>query len=185
MIRPLHACALALTLALAGSAFAGPEALYEHQLQRLHSSEQVDMRQYAGQPLLVINTASFCGYTGQFEGLEALHREYAPRGLKVLGFPSNDFAQEASKEAKTAEVCFINYGVTFDMFSPIRVKGPDAHPIFAEINRQSGKPPRWNFHKYVIDSEGRVTAAFESQVRPESDQLRAAIEAVLPPSATN
>lgn len=155
-------------------------ALFDHQMKRLHASEQVDLREaFAGKPLLVINTASFCGFTGQFEGLEALHQEYQTQGLKVVGFPSDDFNQEAGDEAKSAEVCFINYGVTFDMFSPIHVRGDKAHPVFREVARQSGTPPRWNFYKYVIDRDGRVTAAFSSRTAPDDPKLIQAIEAVL------
>lgn len=156
------------------------DALYNHQLKRLHSAEMVDLRErFAGKPMLVINTASFCGFTGQFEGLEALHQRYKDQGLMVVGFPSDDFNQEAGEEAKSAEVCFVNYGVSFDMFSPIHVKGDNAHPLFREIARQSGTPPRWNFYKYVIDRDGKVTAAFSSMTSPDSDKLIKAIEAVL------
>jgi glutathione peroxidase len=156
------------------------DALYHHQLKRLHSAEVVDLRErFAGKPMLVINTASFCGFTGQFEGLEALHQRYKDQGLMVVGFPSDDFNQEAGEEAKSAEVCFVNYGVSFDMFSPIHVKGDNAHPLFREIARQSDTPPRWNFYKYVIDRDGKVTAAFSSMTSPNSDKLRKAIEAVL------
>ncbi|SEA87657.1 glutathione peroxidase [Marinobacterium iners] len=156
------------------------DALYHHQLKRLHSAEVVDLRErFAGKPMLVINTASFCGFTGQFEGLEALHQRYKDQGLMVVGFPSDDFNQEAKNEEKSAEVCFVNFGVTFDMFSPIHVKGDNAHPIFREIARQSDTPPRWNFYKYVIDRDGKVTAAFSSMTSPDSDKLRKAIEAVL------
>ncbi|WP_107852124.1 glutathione peroxidase [Oceanimonas marisflavi] len=154
-------------------------ALYEHQLPRLHSDTTLDMRQFAGQPLLVVNTASHCGFTGQFEGLEALHQQYKDQGLKVVGFPSNDFKQEAKSEAEAAEMCFVNYGVTFDMAAPVSVKGDDAHPIFREITRQTGKQPRWNFYKFVIDREGRVTEVFSSITGPESKRLKAAIEQVL------
>lgn len=156
------------------------DALYHHQLKRLHSAEVVDLRErFAGKPMLVINTASFCGFTGQFEGLEELHQRYKDQGLMVVGFPSDDFNQEAKNEEKSAEVCFVNFGVTLDMFSPIHVKGDNAHPIFREIARQSDTPPRWNFYKYVIDRDGKVTAAFSSMTSPDSDKLIKAIEAVL------
>ncbi|MDP5293219.1 glutathione peroxidase [Oceanimonas sp. CHS3-5] len=160
---------------------AGPDtaALFEHQLPRLHSDDTLDMRQFAGQPLLVVNTASHCGFTGQFEGLEALHQQYKEQGLRVVGFPSDDFKQEAKSEAEAAEMCFVNYGVTFDMAAPVSVKGDSAHPIFKEITRQTGKQPRWNFYKYVIDRDGRVTEVFSSITGPESKRLKAAIEGVL------
>lgn len=182
----MHRTALLLTLLISlllpPSLMAGDNAsttLFDHQLRRLHSSEIVDLREnFAGHPVLVVNTASHCGYTGQFEGLEALHQQYRDAGLKVVGFPSNDFRQEAGDEAETAEVCFQNYGVSFDMFAPISVRGTDAHPIFREIARQS-EAPRWNFHKYVLDREGRVIAAFPSRVAPDAAELRAAIERVL------
>lgn len=181
MYRALIFCA-ALVAALPQATVAADDAtaqLFDHELRRLHSSEVVSLReQFAGHPLLVVNTASHCGFTGQFEGLEALHQQYRDAGLKVVGFPSNDFRQEAADESKTAEVCFVNYGVTFDMFTPISVRGADAHPIFREIARQS-EAPRWNFHKYVIDREGRVVAAFPSRVAPDATELRAAIERVL------
>ncbi|MBV0934676.1 glutathione peroxidase [Marinobacterium weihaiense] len=155
-------------------------ALLDHQLKRLHNSEIVDLKaRYSGQPMLVINTASHCGFTPQFEGLESLHQAYKDQGLKVVGFPSNDFMQEAKDEAKIARVCRYNFGVTFDMFSPISVRGGSAHPIFREIARQSGKAPRWNFYKYVIDRDGRVTAAFSSMTAPDNKELIAAIEQVL------
>lgn len=156
------------------------EALFNHQLKRLHSSDIINLRErYAGHPLLIINTASFCGFTGQFEGLEALHQAYKGQGLKVIGFPSNDFRQEAGNEERTAEVCFINYGVSFDMFSPVAVRGDQAHPIFRELARQSGTAPKWNFYKYVIDRNGKVTAHFSSMTKPDDTRLRQAIEAVL------
>lgn len=154
-------------------------ALYDHQLPRLHSSEMLDMRPFAGHPMLVINTASFCGFTGQFEGLEALHLRYKDQGLKVMGFPSNDFRQEAKDEAEAAEICFVNFGVTFDMAQPIKVRGQDAHPIFKEITRQSGKAPRWNFYKFVLNKQGQVTAVFSSLTKPDDPKLQAAIQAVL------
>jgi glutathione peroxidase len=165
-------------VAQAGDA-AAQAALLDHEMRRLHSAEVVNLRErYAGQPLLVVNTASHCGYTGQFKDLEAVHKAYGARGLKVIGFPSNDFRQEADDEAATAEVCFVNYGVSFDMYSPIHVRGDQAHPIFRELARQSSAP-RWNFHKYVVDRDGRVVASFPARVKPTARELKAAIESVL------
>lgn len=156
-----------------------PEQLLDHQLRRLHTDEVVDLKdRYQGQPLLFVNTASHCGFTGQFEGLEALHQRYKDRGLIVAGFPSNSFRQEADDEAETARVCFFNFGVTFDMFAPINVRGDEAHPIFAELARQT-RAPRWNFYKYLIDQEGRVVEVFPSTTRPDSAAVRRAIEALL------
>lgn len=155
------------------------DALLGHELKRLHASEVVNLRErYAGKPLLFVNTASRCGFTGQFEGLEALHQEYKDRGLMVAGFPSNSFRQEEADEADTAAVCFVNFGVSFDMFSPIIVRGRDAHPLFQELARQSSAP-KWNFYKYLIDRDGRVVASFPSTTKPDSPALRKAIEALL------
>lgn len=180
LFAPLVLSLALLPLAVSAAGTVDSAALYDHELRRLHSSESVNLRSaYAGQPMLVVNTASHCGYTGQFKGLEALHQRYKDAGLKVVGFPSNDFRQESDDEAKTAEVCFINYGVSFDMFVPISVKGAAAHPIFRELARQSSTPPRWNFHKYVINRDGQVVASFPSNVEPDDPALVAAIEKVL------
>ena len=170
-----------LSWAVAQNTSTDTDALLNHRLKRLHAPEIVDLKRYAGQPLLIVNTASFCAFTGQFKGLEALHQRYKDQGLVVLGFPSDDFYQEADSEAKSAEVCFINYGVSFDMFAPVPVRGADAHPVFAELTRQSGTAPGWNFYKYVVDREGRVTGVFSSRVRPDSAELTQAVESVLVP----
>lgn len=154
-------------------------ALFDHALRRLHADEVVRLAdRFAGQPVLVVNTASHCGFTRQFRELEAIHQKYKDRGLKVAGFPSDDFRQEADDEAKTAEVCFENFGVTFDMFAPIPVTGDKAHPLFREIARQSAAP-EWNFHKYLIDRNGRVVATFPSRVKPDAPEVQAAIEKIL------
>ncbi len=158
---------------------AGTSSMFDHELRRLHSDEVVRLAErFAGQPVLVVNTASHCGFTGQFEGLEAIHQQYKDRGLKVVGFSSDDFDQEDPEEANAALVCFVNFGVSFDMFAPIHVRGADAHPLFREIARQS-EAPAWNFHKYVVDRKGRVIAAFPSQVKPDAAELRKAIEQAL------
>lgn len=155
------------------------EGLFNHQLRRLHSSETIDLaKRFAGQPVLVVNTASHCGFTGQFKELEAVYQLYKDKGLKIAGFSSDDFKQEAGSEAEAAEVCFVNFGVSFDMFASIHVRGPKAHPLFREIARQS-EEPRWNFHKYVIDRNGKVVAAFPSRVEPDAAEVRKAIEQVL------
>lgn len=169
-----------------GGALAAPSVLagecpsfLDHDQRRLHSSESINLCDIAaGKPMLVVNTASRCGFTGQFEGLEALHKEYAGRGLVVVGFASDDFRQEADTEAEAARVCYKNFGVTFTMIAPGAVTGQAANPVFAEINRQS-QPPRWNFTKYVLNREGKVVETFPSRVRPEDPELINAIESVL------
>lgn len=150
-----------------------------HDFRKLHSSETLNVcTEHAGKPLLIINTASYCGFTPQFKGLEALHQKYRGEGLVVLGFPSNDFHQAAADEAKSAEVCFLNYGVTFTMLSPISVKGGNAHPLFKELARQS-MAPRWNFNKYLVDPSGQVVKHFGSSTTPNSSILIEPIENLL------
>lgn len=177
--RFLLPAALAATCAPAFADQGATSSLFGHELRRLHSDEVVKLTErLGGQPVLVVNTASHCGFTDQFRELEAVHQKFKDRGLKVAGFPSDDFRQEADDEAKTAEVCFTNFGVTFDMFTPIAVTGDKAHPLFREIARQSSAP-RWNFHKYVIDRDGRVVATFPSRVKPDAPEVLQAIEKVL------
>ena len=154
-------------------------AYLDNELRRLHSAETVNLCDVAaGKPLLVVNTASRCGYTSQFKGLEALSQRYRDEGLVVVGFASDDFRQEANSEAEAATVCFKNFGVTFTMIAPTAVTGSQANPVFDEINRQS-EPPRWNFTKYVINRDGTVTQSFPSRVRPDDPELVSAVESVL------
>jgi len=153
---------LGAALLLPGAGAFADQSLFDHQLRRLHSGETVDLAQrFAGQPVLLVNTASHCGFTSQFKELEAIHQRYKDRGLKVVGFSSNDFDQEAESEEKAAEVCFLNFGVSF-----------------GELARQA-EEPRWNFHKYVIDRNGKVVASFPSRVRPDAQDVIRAIEKVL------
>ena len=178
-MRMLRMTALALSL-LAGSAAAGEcPALLQGELPRLRSGETLDLcERFAGQPLLVVNTASHCGFTDQFAGLEALHQRYREQGLRVLGVPSDDFRQEADDSAETAKVCYVNYGVTFDMSEPQSVRGRDAIPLFRELAAQS-RAPRWNFFKYVVGRDGKVIASFSSMTTPDDPALISAIEHAL------
>ncbi len=155
-------------------------AFLNHEFKRLHSSQSVNLcAENAGKPLLIVNTASHCGYTSQFKGLEALHRKYKDRGLVVVGFASDDFNQEAKDEAEAADICYINYGVTFTMLAPSSVKGRDANAVFQELVRRSGEPT-WNFNKYLVSADGKVVQHFESSVTPDSTRLSQAIERLLP-----
>jgi glutathione peroxidase len=120
----------------------------------------------------------FSAHEASFKGLQALHEKYKAQGLVVVGFPSDDFQQEAKDEAETAEVCFLNYGVTFTMLSPTVVTGRNANPVFAELARQQ-RQPGWNFNKYLITPQGKVTAYFDSNATPDSPQLNQAIGALL------
>jgi glutathione peroxidase len=166
-----------LLLALSASALAADcPALLQGELPKLRSQERIDLcGQFAGKPLLVVNTASFCGFTPQFKGLEALYQRYKGQGLEVLGVPSDDFRQEADSSEETAKVCYVNYGVTFSMSETQRVSGEQAIPLFKELAAQS-QAPRWNFSKYVVDAQGRVIASFSSSTLPDDPRLIAAVE---------
>lgn len=151
-------------------------ALLQGELQKLRSEERIDLcAAFAGKPLVVVNTASFCGFTPQFKDLEALYQRYKDQGLQVLGVPSDDFRQEADSNEETAKVCYVNYGVTFSMSETQNVTGHDAVPLFKELAAQS-QAPRWNFSKYVIDAQGKVVASFPSSTTPDDPALLAAVE---------
>ncbi len=161
------------------AAFADCPTHLNVEVRKLRSDETINLCEaFSGKPMLVVNTASHCGFTPQFKGLEALHKKYEDKGLVVLGFPSDSFGQEADNEEKTAQVCYLDYGVTFTMFSPVTVKGSKAHPLFKELAKQT-KAPTWNFNKYVLDSEGHVVEHFSNFIAPDSEELRAAIDSVL------
>ncbi|MCC6172000.1 MAG: glutathione peroxidase [Gammaproteobacteria bacterium] len=154
-------------------------AFLDQEFTRLRSAEKVNLcKAFAGKPLLVVNTASHCGFTPQFKGLEALNQKYRGRGLVVLGFPSDDFNQEAKDQAETAEVCYVNYGVKFAMFAPTVVSGSKANPLFRELARQS-QEPSWNFNKYLVAADGKVVGYFGSRTAPDSPEMQAAIEKLL------
>jgi glutathione peroxidase len=155
-------------------------ALLQHSFKRLQDEQPQNLCQYAGKVLLVVNTASYCGFTPQYEGLEALHAKYAGRGLVVLGFPSNDFGQqEPGSSREIADFCFNTYGVKFPMFAKSVVVGKQANPLFVSLAQVTGKAPGWNFHKYLIDRQGRVLGSFVSDVKPTDPALIAAIEKAL------
>ncbi|MBM7059515.1 glutathione peroxidase [Pseudomonas sp. UL073] len=165
-----------LLAAVAGPVLAECPALLQGELPKLRAKESVDLcERFAGKPLLIVNTASHCGFAPQFKGLETLYKQYQGQGLEVLGVPSNDFKQEAADTAETAKVCYANYGVTFTMTEPQVVTGEQAIPLFKQLAEQSGAP-RWNFYKYVVDRQGKVVASFSSLTKPDSDSLREALE---------
>jgi glutathione peroxidase len=141
---------------------------------------------YHGKVLLVVNTASKCGFTPQYDGLEALHRKYSAQGFAVLGFPSNDFRnQEPGSEKEIQEFCTLTYGVKFPMFEKVHVVGDEATPLYKELTAATGVAPGWNFHKYLIGRDGKVLAQFPSKVKPDDPQLLRAVEEALkvPPPA--
>ncbi|MGD9842596.1 MAG: glutathione peroxidase [Steroidobacteraceae bacterium] len=172
--------AVAATTAAAASC----PAYLNQDLKKLRSSETVNIcKAYAGKLLLIVNTASHCGFTPQFKGLEALHEKYKDRGLVVLGFPSNSFNQEAATDTETSEVCYINYGVKFTMVAESSVKGTDANSIFKELAKQTTEP-KWNFNKYLVKPDGTVLKYFDSKVTPDSDEMTQAIESLLTTAKT-
>ena len=160
---------------------AAGEGVLDHDYRRLAGKETVNLAQaYAGQVLLVVNTASKCGFTPQYEGLEAMHAKYSPRGFAVLGFPSNDFlGQEPGSEQEIQEFCTLTYGVKFPMFEKVVVKGDDATPLYRQLAAATGESPGWNFHKYLLDRRGVVVASFGSRTKPDDPELVAAIETLL------
>ena len=156
-----------------------PASFYAMSTTKL-SGEPVDLKEYSGKVALVVNTASKCGFTPQYKGLQALYSELNPRGFVILGFPSNDFGgQEPGTAEEIKQFCELNYKVTFPMFSKVVTKaGPDQSPIYTWLG-QSGNLPKWNFSKYLIGKDGKIVAFFPSNVTPESPELRQAIEAAL------
>jgi len=154
--------------------------LLDREFVSLQSGERRSLCEFAGKVVLVVNTASKCGLTGQYEGLEALQRSYAPRGLVVLGFPSNDFGrQEPGSNGEIAEFCRTTYGVRFPMFEKSSVAGPSANSLFAQLARLAGEAPGWNFHKYLIDRRAGTVRSFSSATRPFDRALVRSIEEML------
>ena len=142
----------------------------------------IDLKEYQGRPLLIVNTASQCGFTPQYDGLQALHETYGDKGLVVIAVPSNDFGkQETGTAEEIAEFCEVNFGISFAMADKVTVKGDDAHPFYQWAKSQTAFAgrPRWNFHKYLIGADGTVLDWFSSMTPPDSDKLKQAIEGAL------
>jgi glutathione peroxidase len=155
-------------------------SLLNHQFKRLQDDAPQNLCQYAGKVTLVVNTASYCGYTSQYEGLEALYAAYRERGLVVLGFPSNDFGgQEPGNSKQIADFCFNTYGVKFPMFAKSAVTGKQANALHAQLAASSGQAPAWNFHKYLVGRDGKLIASYPGKVTPQDGRLKAAIEKAL------
>jgi glutathione peroxidase len=170
-----------LLVMLATTAIASDNALLDQDVRRLASDEVVNLAdEYGGKVLLIVNTASKCGNTPQYDGLEKLYSEYQEQGLVVLGFPSNDFmGQEPGTEEQIQEFCRLTYKVRFPMFEKITVKDDDAHPLYAQLAEAAGTFPRWNFHKYLVGRDGKVIAEFSPRTQPYDKDLVAEIEAAL------
>ncbi len=165
---------------------AGCKPLLDHKFPELLSGKQHSLCDYAGKVVLVVNTASQCGYTPQYEGLEALYKRYQKRGLVIVGFPSNDFGgQEPGSNKEVAEFCKLNYGVSFPMFEKTVVTGQKANPFYLALAQKGGGAPRWNFHKYLIDRGGNRVTGYGSGTAPEDSKLVREIEKLLaePPGA--
>jgi len=161
----------------AGAAASG--SAYDFTFPALEGGE-LKLSDFRGNALLVVNTASFCGFTPQFRALEALHDRYKARGFAVIGVPSNDFNQEAADAAKIREVCD-TFDVEFPLAAVSHVRGAEAHPFFRWVAAQSSEP-RWNFHKYLVGADGRFVRDFATRVAPDNTELVAAIERALPRS---
>ncbi len=154
-------------------------ALLQKTFKKLQDESDQSLCQYTGKVVLVVNTASYCGYTSQYEGLEALYAKYASRGLVVLGFPSNDFEQEPGSNKDIADFCFNTYGVKFPMFSKSSVIGKQVNPLYADLARMTNKRPEWNFHKYLLDRSGKPVDSFASVVSPTDRRFVSEIERLL------
>jgi len=176
------------SLLLATSVQAAPPCppLLNHTLKDIDGSMQ-NLCAYAGKVVLVVNTASQCGYTGQYKGLQALHQKYGKQGLVVLGFPANDFGgQEPGSSTTIKDFCETNYQVDFPLFSKVGVKAANANPLHEGLAKATGERPSWNFHKYLIDRSGTQVLSFASRIDPESKNMVQAIETMLkaPPRIT-
>lgn len=152
-----------------------------HEYRTLAGKERVNLQKaYGGKVVLVVNTASKCGFTPQFEALEAINAKYKGQGFAVLGFPSNDFmGQDPASEKEIKEFCTLTYGVKFPMFEKVHVKGVDTTAIYRDLKQATGDVPGWNFHKFLIDRNGEVIGSFPSKIKPDDPQIIKKIEAAL------
>lgn len=171
---------LAVSLALAGAPEKekAVESLYELSAKTLDGKDQ-PLSNYKGKVTLVVNVASQCGYTPQYEGLEKLYEDLGKKGVVVLGFPSNEFGgQEPGTPEEIQTFCRTKFGVKFPMFEKVETKGKGQHPVYAFLTKKHGEP-KWNFHKYLVGKDGKVIAAFPSKVAPDSAELKAALDQAL------
>lgn len=171
---------MALTLTQPSYAAEAPcPPILDHKVANL-MDQPISLCQHRGKVVLIVNTASECGYTPQYDGLEKLYRRYRDRGFVVLGFPANDFGgQEPGSNQQIAQFCQVNYGITFPVFAKTAVVGANTNPLFRQLAARTGQPPQWNFHKYLIDRTGQQITAFESAVEPADLRLILPIEKLL------
>jgi len=154
-------------------------ALLSHKVQNI-LGETEDLCEYSGKVVLVVNTASYCGYTPQYQGLQARNEKYTSRGLVILGFPSNDFGnQEPGSNKEIADFCDRTYAVKFPMFAKMSVKMPGGSPLFDDLARVTSERPKWNFHKYLVARDGRTVTSFKSAVEPQSPEFLSKVEEYL------
>jgi glutathione peroxidase len=190
LFRPWIAVAVTALTAIALSSAARAEnpppvtdacpELLNYSFNRLQTGKPESLCQYRGKVVLIVNTASYCGYTHQYEGLEALYRKYKSRGLVVVGFPSNDFGgQEPGSNKEVAEFCRLTYGVEFPMFEKSSVTSIKTNPLYAELLARTGQSPKWNFHKYLVDRDGKQVTSFGTRVEPDNGDLVGAVERML------
>jgi len=177
----MHKLLVGLLMTAAAATSAAETNLLDQDFRRLASEETVNLGdEYAGKVLLVVNTASKCGNTPQYDGLEALYQQYGDDGLVVLGFPSNDFfGQEPGTEEEIQTFCRLTYKVKFPMFEKVTVRKGEAHPFFDQLAAEAGTYPTWNFHKYLVGRDGKVIREFSPGTQPYDDELVAQIEAAL------
>jgi glutathione peroxidase len=190
LFRPWASFAVAALTAIALNGAAGAEnpptaadacpQVLNYSFNRLQTGQPESLCQYRGKVVLIVNTASYCGYTHQYEGLEALYRKYKSRGLVVVGFPSNDFGgQEPGSNKEIAEFCRLTYGVEFPMFEKSSVSSIKNNPLYAELLARTGQSPKWNFHKYLVDRDGKQITSFGTKVEPDNGDLVGAVERML------
>jgi glutathione peroxidase len=158
--------------------------LLNHTFPRLQDEKPQSLCQYSGKVILVVNTASYCGFTPQYKGLESIYSQYKDKGLVVLGFPSNDFAQEKTNNQDIADFCENTFGVKFPMFTKTAVTGDAASPFFKQLAQDPGQRPKWNFYKYLIGRDGKLIDSYNSMTSPESKSLVQAIEKSLAQKAS-
>jgi glutathione peroxidase len=176
-MKPLIFLAALMTSSIASAAPCGN--LLDHTVSDIIGTKE-NLCQYAGKVVLVVNTASFCGYTPQYKGLQALNERYKSRGLVILGFPSNDFGQqEPGSEEEIADFCDRTYAVKFPMFAKTSVKEPGGSAVFDDLAKVTGQRPKWNFHKYLIARDAKSALSFPSKVEPDSREFVAKVEELL------
>ncbi len=165
-------------LAVPLAASAACPALLNHQMKTI-DGKPLDLCQFQDRPILIVNTASKCGFTPQFEKLEGMYKQYKDKGLVVIGFPSNDFRQELATNKEVGDFCRLTYGVQFPMAEKTTVAGDAANPFFQQLAATTGEAPRWNFHKYLVAPDGKTVHSFATQVEPDSKELMGKLQGML------